>query len=226
MKKSSIYYVKGDNNKMKIKNIKMLGMTFCIIGCVTGCSTLDQKEQEIGQSIEQKIENHTEENTEQKIGQNTENIQKSALTMDDAKKRAIEYMEIDETIVTDSFVEEDEEDGILTYDITMIVPDKKYECVIQREDGVLLSLEYETLSYPTSQTGQTISREKAKQIMIEEIGSGVREDNIFLEEDRDDGRFVYEGKIQIENRQYEVELDGYSGEILKFKQELEHNLWD
>lgn len=199
---------------------------FALTVCCTGCSISDKKEQGIEQntasSTEQSIEQNTVSNTEQDV----ENIQTGILTIDEAKKKAIEYMEIDEKTITNSFVEEDEEDGILTYDITMLVPDKKYECVIQREDGVLLSLEYEVLSYPTSQTGQTISREQAKQMIKEKIGNGVQEDSIFLEEDRDDGRFVYEGKVQIENRQYEVDLDGYSGEILKFKQELENNLWD
>lgn len=166
----------------------------------------------------------TENNTENTRETTVSN--ESMMSIDDAKTKAVEYIGIEEEMITESSVEEEEEDGIQVYDVTMFTPDKKYECVMQREDGVLLSLEYEVLSHSTNQVGTPLSEEKIKEIIKGKIDGEVQDETIFLHEDRENGNLVYEGKVQVENRQYELEIDGYSGEILQFKQQLDDEIWD
>lgn len=186
--------------------IRIATMLCIVTICFTGCSM--------------SAENNTENTKE------TATSNESMFSIDDAKAKAIEYIGIEEEMITKSFVEEEEEDGILVYDVTMMTPDKKYECVMQRKDGVLLSLEYEVLSPAISQTGTPLSEEKIKEIIKENVEGVVKDEMIFVHEDRENGNLVYEGKLQVENRQYELEIDGYSGEILQFKQQLDNEIWD
>lgn len=186
--------------------IRIATMLCIVTICFTGCSM----------STENNAENTKE----------TATSNESMFSIDDAKAKVVEYIGIEEEMITESFVEEEEEDGIPVYDITMLTPNKKYECVIQRKDGVLLALEYEVLSHSTSQTGTPLSEEKIKEIIRGEIEGVVDNESIFVHEDRENGNLVYEGKLQVENRQYELEIDGYSGEILQFKQQLDDEIWD
>lgn len=197
---------KKEGNKRMRVGIKVVTMIcFCTI-YFTGCSM------------------STENNTKN-VGETTTSSEET-MSIDDAKAKAIEYIGIEEEMITESFVEEEEEDGIPVYDVTMMTPDKKYECVMQRKDGVLLSLEYEVLSPAISQTGTLLSEEKIKEIIKENVEGVVKDEMIFVHEDRENGNLVYEGKLQVENRQYELEIDGYSGEILQFKQQLDNEIWD
>lgn len=200
---------KKEGNKRMRVGIKVVTMLCICTIYFTGCSM--------------STGNNTENNTKN-IGETTSS--EETMSIDDAKAKAIEYIGIEEEMITESFVEEEEEDGIPVYDVTMMTPDKKYECVMQRKDGVLLSLEYEVLSPAISQTGTLLSEEKIKEIIKENVEGVVKDEMIFVHEDRENGNLVYEGKLQVENRQYELEIDGYSGEILQFKQQLDNEIWD
>lgn len=201
---------KKEGNKRMRVGIKVVTMLCICTIYFTGCSM--------------STENNTENNTKN-IGETTTSSEE-IMSIDDAKAKAVEYIGIEEEMITKSFVEEEEEDGIPVYDVTMMTPDKKYECVMQREDGVLLSLEYEVLSPAISQTGTPLSEEKIKEIIKENVEGVVKDEMIFVHEDRENGNLVYEGKLQVENRQYELEIDGYSGEILQFKQQLDNEIRD
>lgn len=60
-------------------------------------------------------------------------------------------------------------------------------------------------------TNNLIGIERAKQIALNEVPGG---EVVYLREDKDDGRIIYEGKIIEGHIKYEFDIDAYSGAIL------------
>lgn len=66
-------------------------------------------------------------------------------------------------------------------------------------------------------TSQRISREKAVQIVLSRVKGAVESDIHELKTDQDDGLFVYEGELLFDGYEYEFEIDGRTGEIIKWE---------
>ncbi|MFQ6793383.1 PepSY domain-containing protein [Thomasclavelia sp.] len=58
---------------------------------------------------------------------------------------------------------------------------------------------------------KTISMDEAKEIALKEVNGEV----VRYEEDRDDGRTYYEFEIIADNKKYDLEVDGETGDIIK-----------
>lgn len=67
-------------------------------------------------------------------------------------------------------------------------------------------------------SGASISIEEAKSIALARV-PGASEKNISIELDYDDGWYVYEGEIMYDGMEYEFDIDGNSGTILKWEEE-------
>lgn len=67
-------------------------------------------------------------------------------------------------------------------------------------------------------SGASISMEEAKRIALERV-PGASEKNMSIELDYDDGWYVYEGEIMYDGMEYEFDIDGNSGTILKWEEE-------
>lgn len=61
-----------------------------------------------------------------------------------------------------------------------------------------------------------ISEEEARQIALDQVPGATAQDIREFESGYDNGRLEYEGKIHYEQKEYEFEIDGYSGDILKW----------
>ena len=75
----------------------------------------------------------------------------------------------------------------------------------------------EQQSGTTSSQSQGISQEEAVQIVLSRV-EGADESNIHeIKADQDDGQFVYEGELLYNGYEYEFEIDGTTGEIIKWE---------
>ena len=64
-----------------------------------------------------------------------------------------------------------------------------------------------------SSSQSAISEAKAKEIALAQVPGATLSDIKEFEIDHDDGRLEYEGKIYYDHKEYEFEIDGYSGAI-------------
>jgi len=67
-------------------------------------------------------------------------------------------------------------------------------------------------------TGQVISKEKALEIVLARV-EGAGEENVRMELEKEDKYWKYEGEILYNQREYEFELNGETGEILEWSEE-------
>lgn len=71
----------------------------------------------------------------------------------------------------------------------------------------------------TATSDSKITAEKAKQIALDQVPGAKEQDIREFEVDHDDGRLEYEGKIYYDHKEYEFEIDGYSGAIRNWEVE-------
>lgn len=75
----------------------------------------------------------------------------------------------------------------------------------------------ETDKEQPSDTGSRISREEAARIVLSRVEGAEESDIHELEADHDDGRFVYEGELLFNGYEYEFEIDGVTGEMIRWE---------
>ena len=63
------------------------------------------------------------------------------------------------------------------------------------------------------QQQKEISVEKAKEIALEQVPGATEADILEFRTDQNDGRLEYEVEIYYDQKEYEFEIDGYSGDI-------------
>ena len=117
----------------------------------------------------------------------------------------------------------DRDDGRWEYEGEVITDTHEYDFEINAQTGAVLKWEQEPRKAQTTKAQtttkaaaqqQTISSDKARSIVLAKIpGAAIVE----LEKDRDDGRVIYEGEAHLNGREYEFEIDAYTGTILKWE---------
>lgn len=65
---------------------------------------------------------------------------------------------------------------------------------------------------------KALTIEAARQLVAERI-PGIDVNSIYIKEDYDDGRYLYEGEVFFEQTEYEFEIDPYSGAFLEWSVE-------
>lgn len=69
------------------------------------------------------------------------------------------------------------------------------------------------------QAEKLISLQEAKQVAVQKVKDGIVTE---IELDKDDGRYHFDIDLKDEKYEYELEVDAYTGEIIKFEEELLH----
>lgn len=123
------------------------------------------------------------------------------------------------------FVQRDLEDGRIVYDVEFMSGGVEYDYEILAADGTVLSFDQdaEYSAQWNTGTGQTagtttISAEDAKGIVAGKI-PGIDTASIYLTQDYDDGRWVYEGNAYYNQTEYEFEIDAATGQVISWEQE-------
>lgn len=166
---------------------------------------------------------------------------------EEAKKAAFQDAGIQETDALRVRVSKERDDGILSYEVDFSAGDKEYSYEVKASDGSILSSDIETLyteapienqeinqdqQLTEDETGNTannnasqvptlaISEADAKKAALERVPGAVEQD-LRMELEYDDGRYVYEGDIYYQQKEYEFEIDANNGNFLKWSEERE-----
>lgn len=147
-------------------------------------------------------------------------------TVDEAKAKsiALEHAGLSQDQVTFLKCQLDRDDGRQIYDVEFYSADyTEYDYEIDASTGAVLSYDYDAESYrsgtSTSSGTQTITSDRAKEIVLAEVPGATTSDIYEFEVDRDDGRLEYEGTIYYNGTKYEFSVDGYSGAIRSWEVE-------
>lgn len=151
--------------------------------------------------------------------------QTSGITVDEAKNMAMDHSGVKKEEVQFIQVNTDWDDGKQLYEVEFSANGKEYDYEISTQDGTIVSYsvdqEYESSIQPGNQTGDpsgqtVISMEQAKEIVAAQI-EGIDVSGIYIKQDYDHGRVVYEGDAYYNGTKYEFEIDGLTGKLLEWK---------
>lgn len=162
---------------------------------------------------------------------------------EEAKKVAFQDAGIQEADASRVRVVKERDDGMVSYEVEFDTENKEYSYEIKASDGSILGSDVETLrnvapaeSSNTTQTENTtgtttnnnapqtptvaISEADAKKAALERV-PGAAEQDLRMELEYDDDRYVYEGDIYYQQKEYEFEIDANTGNFLKWSEERE-----
>ncbi len=130
------------------------------------------------------------------------------ISMDEAINIAREVSSVG--TITEFELNKDDEEYI--YEIEIYNKGNKYEIEIGAASGIILEYKIEESKY--IQTGTMIDRDEAISIALGKTNGGFVTD---LELEEDDGRLLYEIETANESMKYKLEIDAFSGKILKYE---------
>lgn len=201
-------------------------MTAAILmgGCGQNEGAKTQQES-TGQVMEAKAQKTQKENTEKNDVSKEENSA-SKLTEEEVKSIAFQDAGVEESQVTRIRVHQEYDDGRDKYEVDFYVDNREYDYDIDSNTGEILSkdseIEDDFMNQDASGTqptdGQVISKEKALEIVLARV-EGAGEENVRMELEKEDKYWKYEGEILYNQREYEFELNGETGEILEWSEE-------
>ena len=162
---------------------------------------------------------------------------------EEAEKIAFQDAGIQETDTSRLRVSRELDDGRKSYEIEFDAGNKEYSYEIQASDGTILSSDVETIQQniqtenqqaaqnpqpaenqqtteaPVSQTPTpAVSEADAKKAALDRV-PGAAEQDLRMELEYDDGRYIYEGDIYYQQKEYEFEIDANNGSFLKWSEE-------
>lgn len=157
-------------------------------------------------------------------GTNTAGTTSGTTAVDEAqaKEIALEHAGLSQDQVTFIQCKLDRDDGRQVYDVEFYTTDyTEYDYEIDAATGEVLSYDYDAEGYSggTGTGSQTITADRAKEIVLAEVPGATTSDIYEFETDRDDGRLEYEGTIYYNGTKYEFSVDGYSGAIRSWEVE-------
>ena len=168
---------------------------------------------------------------------------------EEAEKIAFQDAGIQKTDTSRLRVSRELDDGRKSYEIEFDAGNKEYSYEIQASDGTILSSDVETIQQniqtenqqaaqnpqtaatqqpaenqqtteaPASQTPTpAVSEADAKKAALDRV-PGAAEQDLRMELEYDDGRYIYEGDIYYQQKEYEFEIDANNGSFLKWSEE-------
>lgn len=160
---------------------------------------------------------------------------KNILTLEEAQEIALK--EVSGKVLK---AHEDSDDGVSYYDFTIVTDNEKYEVEVDANSGKVIKMEKDddyvgnhtnddtnstnqnntsnTNGNTNTNTQATITAEQAQQKAMDRVGGGYL---VKCELDHDDGVLKYEIEIKNGNKEYDVDVDANTGEIIKFDEEYD-----
>jgi uncharacterized membrane protein YkoI len=155
--------------------------------------------------------------------QNGQNQQAGQITAEEAKEIALDHADVAASKAKFVKAELDYDDGHWVYEVEFYTTDgKEYDYEISAGTGKILQYDYDAENWQPSDSDTLITMEEASEIALGRV-KGATEDNLQIKLEQDDGRWIYEGEIRCDGKEYEFEIDGTTGNVLEWSAE---SLWD
>lgn len=164
------------------------------------------------------------------INSNTTTNKSADIGKEAAKEIAFSNANVKEADVSRLTINLETENGVQVYDVEFDTADKEYNYEITATDGTIYSSDVDVKNSTNLQTaGDTnkttadsttpaVSEADAKKAALEKV-SGATEDNLKIEYKYDDGRYVYDGEIRYNQKEYDFEIDANTGKFLEWSEE-------
>ena len=140
------------------------------------------------------------------------------ITLDEAKAIALKDAGFSESQVTIVRARQDYDDGRLEYEVEFYKDNVEYDYEIS-STGTILSRDYDAEGYAPAQTGNAMSMDKAKQLVLDRVPGATTSNIVQFKLDYDDGRQLYEVELYSGPTEYDYEIDAYSGEVISYSAE-------
>lgn len=136
--------------------------------------------------------------------------------IEEAKKIVFDDSKVNSNIVKDLEIEYDYDDGIMVYDIEFISNNIKYDYEIDAKTGKIIEKEIENKKLSTSTSKNYLSKEKIKEIVFNK--TKVKDYYDYeIEFEFKSGKAIYEVEFETKDKEYDIELDAVSGNIIKYE---------
>lgn len=158
-----------------------------------------------------------------------------------AKEIALKHANVKEADISGLTIHLETDDGIQVYDVEFYAADKEYNYEITAADGSIRSSDVESKKSANSKangaaggtttgnastdngisadsTTPAISEAEAKKAVLEKV-SGATEEHLTMKYKYEDGRYVYDGEIRYNQKEYDFEIDANTGKFLEWKEE-------
>lgn len=144
----------------------------------------------------------------------------SSGAIDEAQARsiALEHAGVAESDAKFYRVERDSDDGRAVYEVEFYSGNTEYDYEISAETGEILSYDSDIEGWAAQSgnaEGSAVTLEQARALVAERI-PGVSADSVQIEQERDDGRDIYEGEVYYDRTEYEFEIDASTGSFIKW----------
>lgn len=144
----------------------------------------------------------------------------SSGAIDEAQARsiALEHAGVAESDAAFYRVERDSDDGRAVYEVEFYSGNTEYDYEISAETGEILSYDSDIEGWAAQSgnaEGSAVTLEQARALVAERI-PGVSADSVQIEQERDDGRDIYEGEVYYDRTEYEFEIDASTGSFIKW----------
>ncbi len=138
------------------------------------------------------------------------------ISIDDAKKIVFDDSKVSSDTVKNLEIEYDYDDGIMVYDIEFISNNTEYDYEIDAKTGKIIEREVESKKVSTSTSKNYLSKEKIKEIVLNK--TKVKDYYDYeIEFEFKSGKAVYEVEFETKDKEYDIELDAVSGNIIKYE---------
>lgn len=142
---------------------------------------------------------------------------------DNALNIALNHAKLSKDKINDLEIEIDYEMNTMVYEIEFEYNNKDYDYDINAVDGTILNIKKKENKQSSNENVQEsnkdiISKGKAKEIALNYLN--VKESQIsklWIELEKDDYQIIYEVSFNIENTEYEFEINAVSGKIIDFE---------
>ncbi len=149
------------------------------------------------------------------------------ISKEEAKTIALNHAGVKEADIKNFTIKLDQDDKTPEYEIEFYVSNKEYDYSIHAKTGAILesSIEVEdskdnnpggsTENSPSTEVAPSniISKEEAKKIALAKV-TGATDSHIRIHLEKENGKYVYEGTIQYNNKEYDFVIDAQTGNVL------------
>lgn len=145
----------------------------------------------------------------------------SSGAIDEAQARsiALEHAGVAESDAAFYRVERDSDDGRAIYEVEFYSGNTEYDYEISAETGEILSYDSDIEGWAaqgaSSVSGSAVTLEQARELVLERV-PGAAASDVQIEQERDDGRDIYEGEVYYDRTEYEFEIDASTGSFIKW----------